>query len=37
MDRVHSIKQYHKWDYISSPHLLLGGESGSGKSEFFMD
>ncbi len=39
MDRkVHSIKQkYHKWDYSSSPHLLLGGESGSGsKSSLWM-
>lgn len=26
------LSKYHKWDYISSPHLLLGGESGSGKS-----
>ncbi len=23
---IHSL-QYHKWDYISKPHLLLGGES----------
>ncbi len=36
-ERVHSIKQkYHKWDYISSPHLLLGGESGSGKSRVLL-
>ncbi len=27
--------KYHKWDYISSPHLLLGGESGSENQEFF--
>ena len=26
------LSKYHKWDYISSPHLLLAGESGSGKS-----
>ncbi len=34
MDRkfIQLSKKYHKWDYISSPHLLLGGESGSGKS-----
>lgn len=26
------LSKYHKWNYISSPHLLLAGESGSGKS-----
>lgn len=30
--RFIQLSKYHKWNYISSPHLLLGGESGSGKS-----
>ncbi len=37
MDRkiTFQLAQVCKWDYISSPHLLLGGESGSGNQEFF--
>ncbi len=31
IQHLYSLSKYHKWDYISSPHLLLGGESGSGK------
>ncbi len=31
------LSKYHKWDYISSPHLLLGGESVQENQEFFMD
>ncbi len=27
-ERTIQLSKYHKWDYISSPHLLLGGESG---------
>ena len=30
--RFIQLSKYHKWKYIGSPHLLLGGESGSGKS-----
>lgn len=30
--RFIQLSKYHKWNYIGSPHLLLGGESGSGKS-----
>lgn len=30
--RFIQLTKYHKWEYIDYPHLLLGGETGSGKS-----
>lgn len=30
--RFIQLSKYHKWEYIGYPHLLLGGETGSGKS-----
>lgn len=26
------LNRYYNWDYIDKPHMLIGGESGSGKS-----
>ncbi len=36
-ERIIQLSKYHKWDYISSPHLLLGENRVQENQEFFTD